>query len=79
VPARCDDFTMVRRTTDAPLGELETEKNRLISKLRSPGKRPHTAIKRVFNAGRVLVATVRRVHIKIVVTAFAFSLYQFAP
>jgi transposase, IS5 family len=76
VPARGDDFTMVRRTTDAPLGELDKEKNKLISKLRSPGERPHAVIKRVFNAGRVLVTTVRRVHIKMVVTAFAFNLYQ---
>jgi len=33
-------------------------------------------IKRVFGAGRVLVTTVRRVHIKMMVTAFAFNLYQ---
>ncbi|MDD4653655.1 MAG: IS5 family transposase [Methanothrix sp.] len=76
VSARGDDFTMVRRTTDAPLGELDKEWNKLISKLRSPGERPHAVIKRVFNAGRVLVTTVRRVHIKMIVTAFAFNLYQ---
>jgi IS5 family transposase len=76
VLARCDDFTMVRRTTDAPLSELDTERNRLISKLRSPGERPHAVIKRVFGAGRVLVTTVRRVHVKMMVTAFAFNLYQ---
>ena len=76
VPARGDDFTMVRRTTDAPLGELDKERNKLISKLRSPGERPHAVIKRVFGAGRVLVTTVRRVHIKMMVTAFAFNLYQ---
>ena len=76
MPARGDDFTMVRRTTDAPLGELDKERNRLISRLRSPGERPHAVIKRVFGAGRVLVTTVRRVHVKIMVTAFAFNLYQ---
>ena len=76
VPARGDDFTMVRRTTDAPLGELDKERNRLISKLRSPGERPHAVIKRVFGAGRVLVTTVRRGHVKMMVTAFAFNLYQ---
>jgi len=67
---------MVRRTTDALLGELDKERNRLISKLRSPGERPHAVIKRVFAAGRVLVTTVRRVHVKMIVTAFAFNLYQ---
>lgn len=76
VSARGDDFTMVRRTTDAPLGELDMEWNNLISKLRSPGERPHAVIKRVFNAGRVLVTTVRRVHVKMIVTAFALNLYQ---
>jgi transposase, IS5 family len=75
-PARGDDFTMVRRTTDAPLGELDKERNHLISKLRSPGERPHAVIKRVFRAGRVLVTTVKRVHVKMMVTAFAFNLYQ---
>jgi IS5 family transposase len=76
VPAKGDDFTMVRRITDAPLGELDKERNRLISKLRSPGERPHAVIKRVFGAGRVLVTTVKRVHVKMMVTAFAFNLYQ---
>jgi len=76
VAARGYDFTMVRRTTDEPLGELDKERNRLISKLRSPGERPHAVIKRVFGAGRVLVTTVRRVCIKMMVTAFAFNLYQ---
>jgi len=70
------DFTMKRRTTDKPLSELDQERNRLISILRSPGERPHAVIKRVFNAGRVLVTTVRRVHVKMVITAFAFNLYQ---
>jgi len=76
VPARGEDFTMARRTTDAPLGELDRERNRLISKLRSPGERPHAVIKRVFGAGRVLVTTVKRVYVKMMVTAFAYNLYQ---
>ncbi len=76
VKARGIDYTMKRRTTDQPLSELDKERNRLISILRSPGERPHAVIKRVFNAGRVLVTTVRRVHVKMVVTAFTFNLYQ---
>ncbi len=70
------DFTMKRRTADKPLGELDKERNRLISILRSPGERPHAVIKRVFGAGRVLVTTVQRVSVKMMVTAFAFNLYQ---
>lgn len=76
VKAKGIDFTMKRRTTDKPLSELDKERNRLISILRSPGERPHAVIKRVFNAGSVLVTTVRRVHVKMVITAFAFNLYQ---
>jgi IS5 family transposase len=76
VPAKGIDFTMKRRTTEASLGDLDKERNRLICKLRSPGERPHAVIKRVFGAGRVLVTTVLRVHVKMMVTAFAFNLYQ---
>src|SRR5512136_2424117 len=76
VTAKGIDFTMKRRTSEKPLLELDKERNRLISQLRSPGERPHAVIKRVFGAGRVLVTTVRRVGIKMMVTAFAFNLYQ---
>jgi transposase, IS5 family len=76
VQAKGNDFTMKRRTTEKPLGEFDKELNRLISKLISSGERPHAVIKRVFGAGRVLVTTVRRVNIKMMVTAFAFNLYQ---
>jgi IS5 family transposase len=70
------DYTMKRRTTERQLGELDKQRNRLISILRSPGERPHAVIKTVFRAGRVLVTTVKRVHVKMMVTAFAFNLYQ---
>ena len=70
------DFTMKRRTTEKPLGVLDRERNHLISILRSPGERPHAVIKRVFKAGRVLVTTVKRVHVELMITAFAFNLYQ---
>jgi IS5 family transposase len=70
------DFTMKRRKSEKPLPELDKERNRLISQLRSPGERPHAVIKRVFGAGRVLVTTVKRACIELMVTAFAFDLYQ---
>ncbi len=76
VKAKGIDFTMKRRTTEFQLGELDKERNRLISILRSPGERPHAVIKRVFGAGRVLVTTVQRVSLKMMVIAFAFNLYQ---
>jgi IS5 family transposase len=67
---------MKHRTTDKPLGELDKERNRLISKLRSPGERPHAVIKRILNSGRVLVTTIKRGYANMMVTAFAFNLYQ---
>ncbi len=76
VKANGIDFTMKRRTTEYQLSELDKERNRLISILRSPGERPHAVIKRVFGAGRVLVTTVQRVSVKMMITAFAFNLYQ---
>jgi IS5 family transposase len=36
----------------------------------------HAVIKTVFGAGKALVTTVKRVHVKMMVTAFAFNLYQ---
>ncbi len=76
VKAKGIDFTMRRRTTNMPLSELDKERNRLISVLRSPGERPHAVIKRVFGAGKMLVTTVKRVGVKMMVSAFAFNLYQ---
>jgi transposase, IS5 family len=76
VQAKGIDFTMKRRTTEKPLEELDRERNRLISVLRSPGERHHAVIKRVFRAGRVLVTTVKRVGVLMMVTAFAYNLYQ---
>jgi IS5 family transposase len=76
VQAKGIDFTMKRRTTECQLSELDKERNRLISILRSPGERPHAVIKRIFGAGSVLVTTLQRVYVKMMVTAFAFNLYQ---
>jgi IS5 family transposase len=76
VPSRGDDFAVVRRTADALLGELDQERNRLISKLRSSGELPLAVIKRVFRIGKVLVTTMKRVYAKMMGTAFAFNLHQ---
>ena len=45
------DFTMKRRTSEKPLEELDKERNRLISILRSPGERPHAVIKEYLGWG----------------------------
>ncbi len=74
--ARGIDFTMSRKTSERSLGDLDKHRNRLISRLRSPGERPHAVIKRVFGAGKVLVTTVKRVHVELMAAAFAYNLYQ---
>ena len=43
---------------------------------RSPGERPHAVIKRVFGMGMILVTTVKRGHVKMMITVFAYNLYQ---
>jgi IS5 family transposase len=75
-PARGEDFTMKRRTTDRPLDQIDKERNQLISKLRSPGERPFAVIKRIFGAGRVMVTTVERVAVKMTIAAIAYNLFQ---
>jgi len=68
--------TMKRGARDHPIGIWDTLRNRRISKKRAPGERHYAVIKRVFNAGYVLVTTVERVNVKMIFTAFDFNLYQ---
>jgi IS5 family transposase len=70
------DFTMTRRARNAPLSEIDKKRNQFIRTLRAPGERSHAVIKRVFNAGRTLVTMIKRVQVKMLVTAFAFNLYR---
>ena len=51
-------------------------RNLQISRIRAPGERPFAIIKTVFKAAHVLVTTVKRVHVKMVFTAFAYNLHQ---
>jgi IS5 family transposase len=68
--------TMKRGARDHPLGIMDRLRNRRISKKRAPGERHYAVIKRVFNAGHVMVTTVPRVNVKMLFTAFGFNLYQ---
>jgi IS5 family transposase len=67
---------MRRGARDHPLGITDTLRNIRISKKRAPAERHYAVIKRVFNAGHVLVTTVERVSVKMIFTAFGFNLYQ---
>jgi len=68
--------TMKRGARDHPLSIRDKLRNLRISKKRAPIERHYAVIKRVFNAGHVLVTTVQRVNVKMIFTAFGFNLYQ---
>jgi IS5 family transposase len=76
VESRGYSATMRRGVRGRPLGIRDRLRNRRINRKRAPGERPFALIKRVFNAGHVLVTTVRRVHVKMVFACFCFNLVQ---
>jgi transposase, IS5 family len=67
VGAKGIDFKMRRRTMEKPLEEIDKQRNRLVSRLRSPGERPFLVMKKVFRAATVLVTTFKRVSVKMIV------------
>jgi len=70
------DATMKRASRGHPLGIRDRLRNRRISRRRAPGERPFAMLKRVFNAGHVLVTTVPWVHVKMVFACLCFNLLQ---
>ena len=70
------DATMRRGVRGRPLGIWGKLRNRRINRKRAPGERPFAVIKRVFNAGHVMVTTVPRVRVKMVFACFCFNLVQ---
>jgi IS5 family transposase len=76
VEPRGYDATMRRGVRGHPLGIRDRLRNRRISRKRAPGERPFAMIKRVFNAGHVLVTTVERVRVKMVFACLCFNLVQ---
>lgn len=70
------DMTMKRATRGHPLPQKEKDRNKAISRIRAPGERPFSVMKRVFHGGRTFVKNIRRVSIKEMFKCFAFDLYQ---
>ena len=68
--------TMRRGVRGRPLGIRDKLRNKRINRKRAPGERPFAVIKRVFNAGHVLLTTVERVRVKMVFACFCFNLVQ---
>ena len=76
LPEGVKDMTMQRAVRGRPLTEKEEERNRRISKIRSPGERPFAVMKEVFHDGVTYVTTLARVHLKNIFVCFAYNLYQ---
>lgn len=76
VPDGVKDMTSQRATREHPLTKKQKERNKKISKKRSPGERPFAVVKEVFHAGVTFVTTLARVQIKNIFTCFGFNLYQ---
>ena len=76
VEPRGYDATMRRGVRGHPLGIRDRLRNRRIARRRAPGERPFAVLKRVFDAGHVLVTTVPRVHVKMVFACLCFNLIQ---
>ena len=76
VPKGVKNMTLQRATRGHPLTEQQKERNKKISKIRSPGERPFAVVKEVFHAGVTYVTTLARVHIKNIFICFGFDLYQ---
>jgi len=76
LPKGVEDKTMQRAVRGRKLNGGQQKRNRAISRIRSPGERPFSVMKRTFNGGRTHVKTLERVSIKEMFKAFAFDLYQ---
>ena len=71
-----EDKTMKRGTRAGKLNGGEQKYNNAISRVRAPGERPYSVIKRTFNGTRTLVKTLQRVSIKEMFKCFAYNLYH---
>jgi len=76
VEPRGYDATMRRAVRGHKLNIREKLRNKRISRKRAPGERPFAVIKKLFNAGHVLVTTVARVRVKMTFTCLCFNLLQ---
>jgi len=76
VETRGISAAMRRGTRGHPLGILDRLRNRRINRKRAPVERTFAVIKRVLNAGHMMVTTVPRVHVKMVFACLCFNLVQ---
>lgn len=76
LPTNVEDKTMQKAVRGRKLNGGQQRRNKSISKIRSPGERPFSVIKRTFHGDRTFVKTLPRVSIKERFKAFAYNLYQ---
>ncbi len=70
------DKTMKRAVRGRKLNGGEQKRNKAIGRVRAPGERPFSVIKRVFKGDRTPVKTLERVRVKEMFKCFAYDLYQ---
>src|SRR3989338_3850859 len=70
------DKTMKRATKSRKLNGGELLRNKTISRVRAPGERQYSVMKRTFHNERTQVKTLERVMIKEMFKCFAYNLYQ---
>jgi IS5 family transposase len=70
------DKTMKRSVRGRKLNGGEQKRNKAIGRLRAPGERLFSVIKRVFHGDRTAVKTLERVRVKEMFKCFAYDLYQ---
>src|SRR3989338_892724 len=70
------DYTMKRGTKSRKLNGGEQLRNKAISRVRAPGERPFSVVKRTFHNDRTNVKTLERVIVKEMFKFFAYNLYQ---
>ena len=71
-----DDRTMHRSVRGRRLNGGQQKRNRAIGRIRSPGERPFSVVKRVFKGGHTMVTTRERVQVKEMFKYFGYNLYQ---
>lgn len=76
MPKGVTNKTMQRAVRGRKLNGGQQRRNKAISRIRSPGERPFSVIKRAFHGDRTYVKTLERVSIKEMFKAFAYDLYQ---
>jgi len=70
------DAKLQRGVRGRPIGIRDQLRIIRISRIRSPGERHYAVIKNMFHSAHTRVTPVIRIHVKMLLAAFSFDLYQ---